>query len=311
MSSTVAAGAGANLECLRSHTVEDGADEEMVASSHLIVTHDHSCLHIPSSPIALSLPAEPSSRHSAFPSSPPVFHRSSRVSPLVRLFSPRIKPSFSSHQRAPLIYSSPFPSCPASPSPTTGAPMTNTHSLHRQPQTLLPAYRLPTVVDQKAPGQSSTAFSYHQQKAPQSAPMWRLLAPFSLRFKRPDLEEAFAQFVQAQISKNLWWSLLVLIIAIGLEYLITALTTPSFRPLHHQAQLAYTIGTLVIIISGALLSALSRFKCFSVYLEIAIAAGGTLFTIILVFFSDHYRVAQIFGYTPEAVWGRPNFSDGP
>lgn len=145
----------------------------------------------------------------------------------------------------------------------------------------------------------------------QSAPMWRLLAPFSLRFRRGDLEESFAQYVQSEISRNLWWALLILISAISIECIITMVTTPNFSPLTQAAQFAYTVGACVMILGGLLLSILSRVPLYLPYLEISIACGGTLFTIILVFFSDHYRVAQMFGEKPFEVWGRPNFSDGP
>ncbi|KAF8817756.1 3'5'-cyclic nucleotide phosphodiesterase domain-containing protein, partial [Cardiosporidium cionae] len=145
----------------------------------------------------------------------------------------------------------------------------------------------------------------------QAAPLWRLLAPFSLRFKRGKMESMFAEFVQAQISKNLWWSLFVLSFCVMAEYFLTAISTKEFKPFYQPAHFLYTLGALIIVIGGLMISLLSRHHFFEPYLEACVAIFGTVFAALMVFTSDHYRVASILGFDAATAWGRISFSDAP
>ncbi|KAF8822398.1 3'5'-cyclic nucleotide phosphodiesterase domain-containing protein, partial [Cardiosporidium cionae] len=164
------------------------------------------------------------------------------------------------------------------------------------------------------PASSSTPSSHsplHFDAPFQAAPLWRLLAPFSLRFKREKMESMFAEFVQAQISKNLWWSLFVLSFCVMAEYFLTAMSTVNFKPFNQPAHFLYTLGALIIVIGGLMISLLSRQQFFEPYLEACVAVFGTVFAALMVFTSDHYRVASILGFDAASAWGRESFSDAP
>ncbi|CEM12202.1 unnamed protein product [Vitrella brassicaformis CCMP3155] len=140
----------------------------------------------------------------------------------------------------------------------------------------------------------------------------RILYPMSLRFRKEDLETTYAQHVQRQAAKNLWWSLLLLVGCIALEYSATALLTEGFRPKHKPSHLAYTIGVFTIVLSGVFVSGMSAVKGFYAYIELIISLGGSLLCGILVFLVDHWRVARLLeDISPNTIWKRDYFSDGP
>uniref|UniRef100_A0A0G4HHK7 Phosphodiesterase n=1 Tax=Chromera velia CCMP2878 TaxID=1169474 RepID=A0A0G4HHK7_9ALVE len=174
---------------------------------------------------------------------------------------------------------------------------------------------LPASADSKKPSEMGGAVSESgstksQRKSP--APIAGILYPSTLRFIDKEMEGLYAQFVQRQAARNLWWSCLILALCVFIEFLVTSTTTPGFDPINNRVFQGYTIGTLTIVTLSVGASLISRTEVFVPWAEIVIAAGGTLLTAMMVFFSDHWRVARLLGDgDPHKLWHTNDFSDGP
>ncbi|PHJ15289.1 3 5 -cyclic nucleotide phosphodiesterase domain-containing protein [Cystoisospora suis] len=139
----------------------------------------------------------------------------------------------------------------------------------------------------------------------------RVILPVPLRFENDKHEEKFAAFIQRQMQRNIWWSVFIPIFSLCLECCMTALTTPDFSPLHHTPQLLYTVGTGTVVSTFLFLSFISRFSQALPYLEACLCVSGCLYSLFLPVLCDHYRIAALLGFSPQEIWGRESFSDGP
>lgn len=117
--------------------------------------------------------------------------------------------------------------------------------------------------------------------------------------------------LQRQMQRNIWWSVSIPVLSLGLECCMTALTTPDFSPLRRTPQLLYTVGTGTVVSVFLLLSLISRFTQVLPYLEACLCVSGCLYSLLLPILCDHYRVAALLGFLPQEIWGRESFSDGP
>lgn len=75
------------------------------------------------------------------------------------------------------------------------------------------------------------------------------LSFLSLRFLSRDMEEGYAEMVQTQAARQLWWSTTILGACLLVEMTITIVWSASFDPSKHPAHLAYIIGTVLLVIS--------------------------------------------------------------
>ncbi len=90
-----------------------------------------------------------------------------------------------------------------------------------------------------------------------------------------------------------------------LELALTLSLTPRFDARKHPAQLAYLIGSsLIVAMCLGVSYAAAMVKGFVPWAEITIAVGGSVVECVLVLLADHWRVAALAGEDPKLLWGR-------